>query len=82
MDYYNISLNNIYLILSFNNKTKTTFIIFTHLSITNVEFIFFYYLLIKLIIYLIKKNLLKFKKNSLNLNFVIKMNFIIIIFFK
>ena len=54
MDYSNISLNNIYLILSFNNKYKTTFIIFNQLSIANDKSIPIYYLLIKLIIYLIK----------------------------
>lgn len=70
MDYYNISLNNIYLILSFNNKIKTTFKMLTHSSI--IESISLNYLLINLIIYLIKINLLKFKKNSLNLNFLIK----------
>jgi hypothetical protein len=61
MDYYNISLNNIYLFLSFNNKNKTTFIYLISLSFR--EFISLYYLLINLIIYL----LLKFKKNSIYL---------------
>ena len=61
MDYYNISLNNIYLFLSFNNKNKTTFIYL--ISLTFREFISLYYLLINLIIYL----LLKFKKNSIYL---------------
>ena len=65
MDYYNISLNNIYLFLSFNNKNKTTFIYLISLSFR--EFISLYYLLINLIIYL----LLKFKKNSIHLNFFI-----------
>jgi len=58
MDYYNISLNNIYLFLSFNNKNKTTFIYL--ISLTFREFISLYYLLINLIIYLI----LKFKKKT------------------
>ena len=59
MDYSNISLNKFYLILSCCNKNKTTFKYLTSLSI--IEFIYLYYLLINLIIYLLKNNLLKFK---------------------
>ena len=70
MDYSYFSLNNIYLILSFKNKYKTTFN-FTYLIFAvAAEIIPLNYIIINLIIYLIKSNLLKFKKNSLNLNFL------------
>ncbi len=69
MDISNIYLNNIYLILSLiNNNKNTTFTTLNLSSIAFIDFIsFVYYLLINLIIYLIKINLLKFKKTS-NLN--------------
>jgi hypothetical protein len=65
MDISNIYLNNIYLILSFiNNNKNTTFKTLNLSSITFMDFtLFIYYLLINLIIYLIKNNLFKFKKN-------------------
>ena len=64
MNYSNISLNNIYLILSFIKKYKTTFK--DLISFIIDCFISLYYLLINFIIYLIKKNLLQFKKKHLN----------------
>ena len=74
MDISNIYLNNIYLILSFiNNNKNTTFKTLNLSSITFMDFILFIYYLIKLIIYLIKNNLFKFKKTSnLNLFFYLK----------
>ena len=74
MDISNIYLNNIYLILSFiNNKKNTTFKTLNLSSITFMDFILFIYYLIKLIIYLIKNNLFKFKKTS-NLNLFFYLN--------
>ena len=70
MDYSYFSLNNIYLFLSFKNKYKTTFN-FTYLIFAvAAEIIPLNYIIINLIIYLIKSNLLKLKKDSLNLNFL------------
>ena len=77
MDYFNISLNNIYLFLSFNNKNKTTFIYLISISISFIELTSLYYLLINLIIYL----LLKFKKTSYYLNYFL-FNLILINYFK
>jgi hypothetical protein len=70
MDYSYFSLNNIYLILSFKNKYKTTFNYTYLIFAVAAEIIPLNYIIINLIIYLIKSNLLKFKKNSLNLNFL------------
>ena len=70
MDYLYIILNNYYLyFLSFNNiKNYTTFRCLSSLFLINYITVY-YYLLINLIIYLIKNNLSKFNKNSINLNF-------------
>ena len=70
MDYSYFSLNNIYLILSFKNKYKTTFNYTYLIFAVAAEIIPLNYIIINLIIYLIKSNLLKFKKNTLNLNFL------------
>jgi hypothetical protein len=70
MDYSYFSLNNIYLILSFKNKYKTTFNYTNLIFAVAAEIIPLNYIIINLIIYLIKRNLLKFKKNTLNLNFL------------
>ena len=66
MDYAYISLNNIYLILSFKNKNKTTFNCTKLIFAVAAEITLFNY--INLIIYLIKNLLIK--KNSLILNFL------------
>ena len=70
MDYSYFSLNNIYLILSFKNKYKTTFNYTYLIFAVAAEIIPLNYIIINLIIYLIKSNLLKLKKDSLNLNFL------------
>ena len=63
---YFLSLNN----FNNNNKNNTTFKCLISLFILKFNSLYYYYyLLINLIIYLIKINLSRFKKNSLILNF-------------
>ena len=76
MDYSYFSLNNIYLILSFKNKYKTTFNYTYLIFAVAAEIIPLNYIIINLIIYLIKSNLLKFKKKLIKFKFFIfKINY-------